>query len=274
MEKKSLIVSILGPTNAGKSTFLNKVIGKKISIVTPKVQTTRNVINGSTLYDKTHIVFLDTPGLFDPKSNLDRVMVRSAWNSIASSDVCLLFFDGSISNEKYYDEIMKKNIDIPIVICMNKLDKKIIFRKEGAFYISSKSEIGITQLLDHLVTFASENYLDTFKITTMSMKFIASEITREKLFLNMKYELPYNLKVQNEKIERVSEDFYKIYQVIVTNSKSHKKIILGKNGHMIKKIGTEAREEIERIFNIKIYLKLFVRIESDWIEKDLSINLE
>ena len=272
--KKSLIVSILGPTNAGKSTFLNKIIGKKIAIVTPKVQTTRDVINGSTIYQNTHMIFLDTPGLFNAKNNLDRYMIRSAWSTIASSDVCLLFFDGSINNDKIYNEMIPKleNIDIPVIICLNKSDKKIIFEKEG-FLISAKNGRGITALLDHLTTFATDRQINEFKLTTLSMAFLASEITREKLFLNMKFELPYNLKVQNEQIEKVSGDFYKIHQVIVTNSESHKKIIVGSKGSMIKKIGTESREEIETIYGIKLYLKLFVRVEGRWIDKDLSVDL-
>lgn len=276
MTKKSIIVSIIGPTNAGKSTFLNRMIGKKISIVTPKVQTTRNVINGSCMYDGTHIIFLDTPGLFNAKNNLDRFMLRAAWSTISSSDMVILFFDGSVPFKEEYNAVLDRVRDsgTPMVICFNKSDKERRSEMQDAFYISCKNGRGITQLLDHIVPFARHDYIDSFKLTTMTMQFVCAEITREKLFLCLNHELPYNLKVQNEQLEKVSDHYYVIRQVIVTNSESHKKIILGSKGSMIKKVGIEAREEIERLYNIKLNLKLFVKVQSNWIDRDLSLDLE
>ncbi len=271
---RSLIVSIIGPTNAGKSTFLNKVIGQKISIVTPKVQTTRYVINGSAIYENTHIIFLDTPGLFDAKTNLDRYMVRSAWSSIASSDVVLIFLDGS--SKCNYEEIVErvKQQEIPYLICLNKSDKPCIYDIENAFSLSAKSGIGIVPLLDNIIKFSTDRELNTFKITTLSMQFICAEITREKVFLCVNQELPYNLKVQHEHMVKKGENYYEIHQLIVTNSEGHKKMIIGAHGAMIKKIGILAREEMEKLYGVKVNLKLFIKVIKNWLDRDWSPIVE
>lgn len=312
-KQKTALISILGRPNAGKSTLLNQIIGQKISIVTPKVQTTRNVIKGIYTKDETQLIFLDTPGIFSPKKMLEKAMVRSAWSSISGADAICLIID--LSNDKNFDEEFEKilkhisAIKAPKLILFNKVDLikkkhdisdknlsifpieeieehiehfeisdrfksklpllKNSFEGAKAFFISAKSNKNIKSLLAELTKLANPSpwlYKED-EITTAPMRFLASEVTREQLFLQLSEELPYNLTVETDKWEQVNDSEAKVYQTIIVNRMAHKKIILGRQGQKIKEISTKSRLEISENLVMKIHLFLFVKVREDWDTK-------
>ena len=223
IEQKTISVCVIGKPNAGKSSLLNHVIGQKISIVTPKVQTTRSQITGIITIKDTQIIMLDTPGIFEPKKQLERAMVRCAWSSL-------------------------HGVDNPKI-----------------FKISALSGAGIDELLKYLCSIATNSPWQYEKddITTSPMRFLAAEITRERLFLNLHEELPYNMTVQTETWEEKNGALY-IHQAIIVARENHKMMILGKNGAKIKEISSMARLEMEKSFETKVHLFLFVKVRELW----------
>lgn len=282
---KSAIVGIIGKPNVGKSTLLNMVIGQKISIVTPKAQTTRNIINGITTIRDTQLIFLDTPGIFDATREVDKHIVRQAWSSINSADFVIILLDAT--NEKMTGAIHKiinrvHEQGLRIIIAINKVDVKdsrlisilqyFITNPElkniPIFQVSALHGDGVDMLMNYLANNAPMGHwhYDTDDITTLPMKFLAAEITREQLFLQLKHELPYNLTVLNEKWENFDDGSVKINQVINVTTDAHKKIILGKRGAMIKSVGFESRRQFEDIYGIKSHLFLFVRVRANLLD--------
>lgn len=274
--RRSSVVAIIGKPNAGKSTLLNKVIGHKISIVTPKPQTTRNMINGIATYDQTQIVFLDTPGIFEARRSIDRGMIRIAWSSIHGADCILLLIDGQYEIDKQQIEIIErlKSQKIDPVFLINKSDLHNNKSKEIQNYInnlgynnilviSALNGHGVDKVIDHITANAPirDWFYSEDDITTMPMRFISTEITREQLFLHLHQELPYNLIVQTEKYEQNSDDSVTINQIIYVATESHKKIVLGKNGSMIRSVGVLARNEFSKIFEIQAHLFLHVSVK-------------
>jgi GTP-binding protein Era len=293
MERKLLVVSIIGKPNAGKSTLLNCLVGQKVSIVTHKVQTTRNVIRGILTDDDTQIVFIDSPGIFDPKRRLERSMVRAAWSSVVGSDLVIIIIDASkeIDDEtkQIIDRIISQKLDF--IIILNKIDIwaenlkknreiiKNIYNSSEIFEISAKHSEGIDDLLLNLKAraYRGEFLYPEDDITNASSKFIAAEITREKLFLNLAEEIPYRLTVDTELWKYKQDGSVEIRQVIIVTRETYKTIILGKNGSKIKLIGTQARKEIDEVLGIKSHLFLFVKVRKDWednpmIYKDLGLK--
>lgn len=286
--KKSAVISIVGRPNAGKSTLLNRLIGHKISIVTPKVQTTRSMIKGIVTEGDTQFVFIDTPGIFEPKKNLEKAMVRCAWSSIIGADIVLLLLD--IRDE--LDELQLQIIDrlkeqkVNLVILLNKIDisdlKTALLRYQivnllpnmPMFLISAINGDGVDDLVEFLKAQSPEKewYYDQDYITTLPMRFLASEITRERLFLELQDELPYNLTVDTESWEEFKDGSVKIRQVIIVSRASHKAIVLGKNGGMIKKIGQDSREQIKDCLGMKVHLFLFVKVRENW-DSDLCKSI-
>lgn len=285
---KSAVISIVGRPNAGKSTLLNRLIGHKISIVTPKVQTTRSMIKGIVTRDDTQFVFIDTPGIFEPKKTLEKAMVRCAWSSIIGADIVLLLLD--IRDE--LDEMQLQIIDrlkeqkINLVILLNKIDisdlKTALLKYQvttllpntPVFLISAMNGDGVDNLVSYLESQSPEKpwYYDEDDITTLPMRFLASEITREHLFLELQDELPYNLTVDTETWEEFKDGSVKIRQVIIVSRASHKSIVLGKNGSMIKKIGQEARKQIKDCLGMETHLFLFVKVRENW-DSDLCKSI-
>ena len=268
------LVSIIGAPNAGKSTLLNQIIGQKLSIVTPKAQTTRAALRAIYTKDQCQMIFIDTPGIFSPKAKMENVMVRAAWSSIAGADAIILLIDGSKElddNTKSILETLKQKKLSPIIV-FNKNDKskKTIdlanFEPLKMFDISALTGNKVDELLEYLTSIMPlSNFLyNEDEITTAPARFFATEVTREKLFLNLDAELPYNLAVDTEKWEEKPDGSAKVYQVIYTSRAAHKKIILGKNGAMIKKIGQEARKEISEFLDQKIHLFLYIKVKEDW----------
>ncbi|MEA0970832.1 GTPase Era [Candidatus Megaera venefica] len=278
--KKSLSVCIVGKPNAGKSTLLNQIIGQKLSIVTPKVQTTRSIITGIVTLDDIQLVLFDTPGIFEPKRRLEKAMVRCAWSSLSSADMIVLIIDSSSKLDDIMQEIIKRisSVGKKIVILMNKIDLQSKYYMEN---MSSASQIAplakifnISALdgngIDSFLSFLKENATDSGwmyeedDITNLPARFLASEITREQLFLQLHQELPYNLTVECESWQEQKNGSVKVNQVIIVGRDIHKNMIIGKHGSRIKEIGSIARVNIEELLGIKIHLFLFVKVRENW----------
>lgn len=286
--QKSSIISIVGKPNAGKSTLLNKVIGQRISIITPKVQTTRNMIRGIVTKGDTQLVFIDTPGIFEPKKALEKAMVRAAWSSISGADFVLLIID--CTHE--IDDVQKVMISRirehtnNLIVLLNKIDiaknsldhiKQSIYdllSEVTVFDISAEKGDGVDKLISFLIANSPKNHwlYEEDDITTLPLRFLAAEITREQLFLSLKQELPYNLTVETETWEEFSNGSVKIRQAIIVSRETYKTIILGKNGSMIKAIGQKSRQNIEEHLSIKAHLFLFVKVRENW-DADLCKNI-
>ncbi|MDG1437056.1 MAG: GTPase Era [Rickettsiaceae bacterium] len=278
--KKSLSVYIIGKPNAGKSTLLNHIIGQKISIVTPKVQTTRSIITGIITIDDVQLVLFDTPGIFEPKKKLEKAMVRCAWSSLNSADIIVLIVDSSTKLDDMMQEIVKRisTLGKPIVFLMNKIDLKskyfldnVSFIDKSApgsrlFNISALNGNGVPVFLDYLKSQATNTgwMYNEDEMTNLPARFLASEITREQLFLQLEQELPYNLTVEYETWEEKNDGSVKINQVIIVTRDSYKQMIIGKNGSRIKEVGSIARANIEKLLGCKIHLFLFVKVRKNW----------
>ena len=285
-KQKTLTVALAGAPNAGKSTLTNYLVGEKISIISPKVQTTRDLIRGVFVEDNTQIILVDTPGVFIPKKArlLERKIVKTAWSGIRDAElVCLLIDATEGFNNKIkiiLDEFKKKEINN--ILVLNKVDavkkptlleltKKITdyypdFKE--IFMISAKTGEGIDKLKQYILNQATEGewIFKDDELTDIPLKFLASEITREKLFLKLDKELPYNVDVETEKWEEFDNGDIKIQQVIYVSRENQKSIILGKRGQLIKEVGTEARQELSKFLEKKVHLFLLVKLKADWIE--------
>lgn len=286
-KQKCLKIAFAGLPNAGKSSLTNAIIGEKISIITPKIQTTRDVIKGIYIEDNTQLVIIDTPGLFIPKKDrlLERKIVKNAWNGIQEADVVCIIIDSvegvSERVKTIINDINKKQSDF--IFILNKVDlvekiKLLDMAKQlndlypnykKLFMVSATKGDNLDKLKHYLIEIAVEQewLFDEDEITDAPMKFIASEITRERLFLNLRQDLPYSIDVITEKWEDFNNGDIKIQQIIRVLKESQKAIVIGKNGSMLKKINIEARREIEKFFNKKIHLYIFVKIQDKWIDE-------
>lgn len=284
-KQKFAEVALIGAPNAGKSTLANHLVGQKISIVSPKVQTTRNTIKAIMVEGETQIVFLDTPGVFIPKTTrpLERAIVRNAWQTIKEVNVVCLLIDANRGIDDNNQQILKdlEFHKIKPIIVINKVDS---IKKEKAlgiiaelsqrgfeqiFLISALSGDGVEDLKKHLIDLAPQGswHFTDDEITDAPMKFVASEITREKLFLHLNQDLPYSIFVKTDSWEDLKNGQVKIKQTIYVLKESQKMIVLGKGGSMIKQIGEEARMDIGELLGTKVHLFLFVKVEEDWINK-------
>ncbi len=285
-EKRFGFVCVIGAPNAGKSTLLNALVGTKISIVSSKVQTTRARVSGIVIRDQTQIVFIDTPGIFEPskKNNLERAIVSAAWETVGETDKIILLVDVSrkITNAtKKIIQNLKENNVKNIILVLNKIDEikrdkllaitqdlNALYDFEATFMISALKNNGLDRILDYLkdrLPIGVWHY-DEDEITDMPMRQIAAEVTREKLFKMMHQELPYNLTVETDRWDRFDDNSLKIDQTIYISRDAHKKIIIGKGGEMLKKIGTMAREDLEEMLDCRVHLKLFVKIQENWMD--------
>ena len=281
-------MSLIGAPNAGKSTLINTIIGEKIAIVSHKSQTTRTSIKGIFLKQNTQIVFIDTPGIFKSKRFLDELMVNNAWKSLNDSDLVCLLYDVGIKNINSNTlEIIKnlKNIHRPVVLILNKIDlinKKdllplisefqSLFKFEKIFMLSALKSKGIKDFLDWITKQMPVGpFLYPIEdITDTNLRYLASEILREKLLLNMHQEIPYNLIVSTETWKEKKDNNLEIHQNIFVSKTSHKAMILGKSGQNIKRIGILARKEMEKVFNKRIHLYTRVKIQENCLT---NINL-
>ena len=286
---RSGFISIVGPPNSGKSTLINRLVGKKISIVSQKVQTTRFSIRGILNFEinpleKSQLIFIDTPGLFKPKRNLDKLILNDAIKNIQDVDHSLILYD--VKSGRGLTQFLEtlnfiKTNKLRSSLVLNKIDlieKKKLFQIINqildhtkfikVFMISAKKGDGCKDLIDYLVKKVPiGNFLYSENSeTNLPNELLASEITREKLFHNLGFEIPYNLFVKTINwIEKRGQ--VKIYQNIFVSKQNYKMIIIGKNGENIKKIGQNARLELETIFKKKIHLFLFIKVKKNWVKE-------
>ncbi len=287
---KSGFVTILGRPNVGKSTLLNQVLGQKIVIATDKAQTTRKRIKGIYTTDKGQIVFVDTPGVHKPLNKLGEFLLDEAKIAIPDADLILFLVDGSEPAGKG-DKWIAQNLletEIPIVIVMNKVDKvkkqekveenllsyKMLFDKNiPIIRISAKTGRNIDTLITNIYKKLPDGDLlyPEDVVTEETMRSVAEEIIREKILLNTSDEIPHSVAVKIDRYQE-SDDIDKIYANIYCETKSQKGILIGKNGSMLKKIGSEARLDLEKITEKKVFLGLEVKVEKDWRKKESSLK--
>lgn len=278
-------IALIGAPNAGKSTLMNRMVGQKISIVTPKAQTTRVRVTGVTMEGKAQLIFLDVPGVFDAKQSFEKAMVNAAWNSARSADVILFLHDARKNPTEETEAAVArvKQLGKPAIIALNKVDavpdKKQLLERMQWFnerhawthlmLISARKGEGVDDLRDALSELMPEGpYLfDEDAMTDMPMRLLASELTREQCFLKLQEELPYTLTVENEKYETRKDGSVEIHQNIIVQNERQKTILIGKGGQMLKTIGEKARGEIGKLLGAKCHLYLFVKVRPDWKEK-------
>jgi len=270
---KSGFVCIVGPTNAGKSTLLNTIFKKKISIVSNKVQTTNFAIEVTKYYKNNQIIFIDTPGLYSKRN--DTNFLTNIFEEVARADVLVIILDISIN--LYYEEMIEKILNKtvkPKLLIYNKVDKitqssvvkkildnEFVNKFDEIYYVSALKNKNIETLLDGIVKYLPIGSFEkslSFE-TNVSKQLFFSELTREAIFKYLNQEIPYQILVKTVSYEKVLRN-YKISQIIYVKNENHKKIILGKNGSVIKKIGTSSRKQIEKVLKHKVSLFLEVQI--------------
>ena len=274
-------VALIGAPNAGKSTLLNALVGAKISIVTPKVQTTRALIRGIAIEGPAQLIFVDTPGIFVPRRRLDRAMVGSAWGSTQDADVVALLIDSHKGVEEDEEAILRKLADIsaPKVLVLNKVDlvqkPKLLALAQSlneraafaaTFMVSARSGDGIADLKRFFAAHVPEGpwLYPEDQISDAPLRQLAAEITREKLFLRLHQELPYHSTVETEVWKELRDGAVRIEQTIYVERESQRKIVLGKGGQTIKAIGAAARIEIAAAIEHPVHLFLFVKVREGW----------
>lgn len=287
---KSGFITVLGRSNVGKSTFLNRIIGEKLSIISNKPQTTRYKIKMIHTDDKMQCIFLDTPGIQQPKNKLGEYMLKTSKDTIKDADIITYIVDNNLKigeNENYIIDFLK-TVKKPIILLINKIDlipnTKIeelisLYKSFGIFDniipISSTTGKNIDLYFDKLYDLLPEGpmYYDEDEITDQPIKKIVSEIIREKTLLFLGEEVPHGINVIVDSMKkRDNKDLYDIYTNIIVEKKSHKGIVIGKNGSMLKQIGTEARKDIEIFLDSKINLKIWVKIDTDWRNKNNKLS--
>ncbi|SDB98439.1 GTP-binding protein Era [Pelagirhabdus alkalitolerans] len=282
---KSGFVTIIGRPNVGKSTFLNRVIGEKIAIMSDKAQTTRNTIQGVYTSDDAQIVFIDTPGIHKPKHKLGDFMVKVAMNTLNEVDGILFMVNAEEGFGRGDDYIIErlKNVDQPVYLIINKIDKVhpdqlfdlIVEYKEK---LDFKEIIPISALegqnVDHLITVLKDQleegpqYYPDDHVTDHPERFIISEFIREKAITMTREEIPHSIAVLIEKIDDQSQGKILVQASIIVERSSQKGIIIGKQGTMLRKIGSQARRDIELLLGSKVYLELWVKVEKNWRNRD------
>lgn len=277
-------VSVVGLSNVGKSTLLNEIVGQKVSIVSQKVQTTRNRILGITIHDNAQIILIDTPGIFKPKKTLEKAMVSTALQTIDDADLVLHIVDARSKNAVEQNKTLFQSLKNhgSVVLVLNKVDKvskpdlldlsmrfNESFDYEATFMISALSGSGVKDILGYLsqnVPRGAWMYPED-QITDMPMRLVAAEITRERIFHLIHQEIPYAVYVETESWEHLGDGSIKISQVVYVEKDSQKGILLGKGGQKIKAIGQSAREELQDMLEQKVHLKIFVKVQENWAER-------
>ena len=281
IDSKCSMNAIVGTTNAGKSTLINMLVGQKVAAVTSKVQTTRVRMHAILNNKNVQLIFIDTPGIFSPKTKLEKFLVKHAWMSLKGIENVILLLDVKNYLNKHIEKIVSriKRSNINAILVINKIDivpESLVNQAKDYMYslhnfsktftISALHEIGLNSLVNYLCEISPEGpwlYPEN-QVSDAPLKFFLAEITREKLFIALHHELPYFLSVVTEVLEERKDSSMIVKQVIYVTKDSHKTIILGKKGEMIKKISMESRSELEKILNVKIHLFLFVKVREFW----------
>ncbi|MFX3674417.1 MAG: GTPase Era [Paenisporosarcina sp.] len=286
---KSGFVSIIGRPNAGKSTFLNRVIGQKIAIMSDKPQTTRNKVQGVLTTDQEQIIFIDTPGINEPRHKLGDFMLKVAKNTLREVDAILLMVDSTdrIGKQDRYILDMLKDNKTPVFLVMNKIDlihpDKLLsvtesFRQEYEFAdvlpISALEGINIDGLLKVITQHLPEGpqYYPADQVTDHPERFIISELIREKVLHLTHEEIPHSIAVVIEKIKRDENDKVRVTATIMVERDSQKGIVIGKKGALLKEVGMRARKDIEMLLGSKVFLELWVKVQRDWRNKQVHLR--
>jgi GTPase len=274
-------VALIGAPNAGKSTLLNALVGSKISIVTPKVQTTRALIRGIAMDGAAQLIFVDTPGIFAPRRRLDRAMVGSAWGSTQDADIVAFLIDSQKGVREDEEAILRGLADVraPKVLVLNKVDlvdrPKLLSLTQSLnerltfaaiFMISARSGDGVGDLKAYFAAHvpAGPWLYPEDQISDAPLRQLAAEITREKLYLRLHQELPYQSTVETEVWKELKDGAVRIEQTIYVERESQRKIVLGKGGQTIKAIGAAARADIAAAIEHPVHLFLFVKVREGW----------
>jgi len=278
-------IAVVGAPNVGKSTLINRLVGTKVSIVSPKVQTTRTRVLGICMVDdgdsRSQLIFIDTPGIFQPRRRLDRAMVAAAWGGAGDADHILLLVDAARGLDADTRDIIAKlkGSKRRAILAINKIDlvnKPDLLALTAAlqetdvftelFMISAANGDGIADLLPHLTGLLPEGPLlfPEDQVSDMPERLLAAEITREKLYLELHQELPYATTVETESWEDKKDGSVRIGQIVYVERDTQKAIVLGKAGRQIKRIGAAARAELEDILGTKVHLFVFVKVRQKW----------
>ena len=275
-------IAILGATNAGKSTLVNALVGVKVSIISHKVQTTRVPVRGIALEGKSQLVFIDTPGIFNPVRRLDRAMVDAAWGGASDADTVVLLIDASKGIDEDTAKIIDrlKNSRGARIAVLNKVDRfqekekllalaqylSTLMTFDDIFMISALDGTGVADLKKHLAKIVPPgpwHYAED-DVTDVPLRLLASEITRERIYHWLHDELPYATTVETTSWKTLKDGSARIEQTIFVERDSQKSIVLGKGGEVIKKISMEARRGIEEVADHKVHLFLFVKVRENW----------
>lgn len=286
MTTRAGFIALIGEPNAGKSTLLNRMVGAKVSIVTHKVQTTRARIRGVAMEGEAQLVFVDTPGLFQPRRRLDRAMVAAAWGGASDADIVVLLIEAHRGVTEGVERILEGLSGIAkgrrVVLAINKIDRveapvllaltremndRLAF--ERTFLISAEKGYGVADLRLWLADALPEGpwLYPEDQIADLPMRMIAAEITREKLTLRLHQELPYQLTVETESWDERKDGSARIDQVIYVLRDGHKGILLGNKGETIKSVSKAAREELEAFLGRRVHLFLQVKVRAGWMEE-------
>jgi len=276
-------VALIGAPNAGKSTLTNVLVGSKVSIVTPKVQTTRALIRGIAVEGPAQLIFVDTPGIFQPRRRLDRAMVTTAWSGAHDADLVGLLVDAKRGADDEVEAILGKLADVrqPKVLILNKVDltpKPALLtlaealNKRGdfaaTFMVSALSGSGVDDLRRWFAQHAPKGpwLYPPDQLSDAPLRHLAAEITREKLYIRLHEELPYQSTVETDQWQERPDGSVRIEQTIFVERESQRKIVLGKGGQTIKGIGAESRKELAAIIEKPVHLFLFVKVRERWAD--------
>ena len=287
MSHKSGFVNIIGSPNVGKSTLMNQLVGEKLSIITSKMQTTRHRIMGMVNKEDYQIVFSDTPGIIDPAYKLHENMMKFVTEAIKDADVVMMVTDIYEKPEKIEDRIKQVNkLEVPVILLVNKIDQsdqkslesiidnwKSLLPNAQILPISALHNMSLQFIMPKLLEWLPENppYFDKEQLTNKNMRFFVSEIIREKILMLYQKEVPYSCEVVVEEYKE-EEKITRIRANIMVSRNSQKAIVIGHQGKKIKKLGTDARLDIESFIMKKVHLELYVKLDKDWRDKDQKLK--
>jgi GTP-binding protein Era len=297
MPKRCGFVTIIGAPNVGKSTLTNSLVGSKISIVSPKIQTTRRRVLGIVMREEAQIILVDTPGIFEPKKRLDRAMVSAAWTAAAQTDLLMVMTD---TNSFHIEDTLKiidhcsTQTEKPLFLVINKIDlvprpQLLVLidqlsssgKIEKTFLISALKGDGVLDLIKALAFRMPEGpwLFPEDQLTDLPLRLLAAEITREKIFYSLHQEIPYEMTVETESWEEFQNGSVKISQVIHVQKKGQKAILLGKEGRQIKSIREKSALELQNMLGRQVHLFLYVKVSENWSEdsryyKELGLDYD
>lgn len=287
MEHKSSFVNIIGNPNTGKSTLMNAFVGEKISIITSKAQTTRHRIKGIVNGDDFQLVFSDTPGVLKPVYALQESMLNFSKSALVDADIIIYVTDVYETSDKNIEFLEKvKKAEVPVLLVINKIDMseqakleelvnywKNELPKAEIFPASAIEKFNVDNLFNRILELSPvcPPYFPKDQLTDRNDRFFVTEIIREKILLNYKKEVPYSVEVEVEEFKETDE-IIRIKSIIYVERKTQKGIIIGHQGKMLKKVGTEARIDMEKFFDKKVFIEIFVKVEEDWRTSKRSLG--